>query len=59
MMNRFRRLHMDCIALPTQAVDQGIAVWRGVPLPAGRHRITAHTDHGASDEVEWLAEGSP
>ena len=48
-------LQLDGVALPTQTVEQGIAVWRGVPLPAGRHSITARTDQGATDQVEWLA----
>jgi len=48
-------LYVDGVALPTQEVDQGMAVWKGVALAAGRHSVIARTDQGAADQVEWLA----
>lgn len=53
-------LQVDGASLGTRAVTDHVAIWQGLELPAGVHRLTATGDGGTADSIEWnVAATSP
>jgi hypothetical protein len=46
-------LQVDGTILSTQAATDHIAIWQGLELPPGVHRLTATGDGKVTDSIEW------
>jgi hypothetical protein len=47
-------LTLNGVDLPAQPVQGGIATWPGIALQAGRNRLQARGDNGATDNIRWV-----